>query len=133
MLCADEQITEADEPGPSGAGEGPRRSGKQKRQHPGSADQPPAGRQGAAGMLTRSSRGRHGAGSGADDVIPCDEDASSRPISSETESLYHEALMKLLASPDGYEAIGLPGPPHTIRHNTVAEWLAGMKVLHVCP
>ncbi len=117
-----------DEPGPSGAGDGPHSGGNNKERPPGSADEAPSGGQRGAGMQLRS--GRRTLGPGADMSTSCDQGGSR--VSADTESLYHEALMKLLASPDGYEAIGLPGPPHTIRHNTVAEWLAGMEVLHVC-
>ena len=125
FLCADEKMADPDEPGPSGAGGGPHHGGNNEHP-PGSAGQPPSGGQGRAGMQTRSSS-RSGVGPGAAVAAPSDQG-----VSADTESLYHETLMKLLANPDGYKAIGLPGPPHTIRHNTVAEWIAGMEVLHVC-
>lgn len=131
ILCADEEMADPDEPGPSGAGDGPHHGGNSEQHPPGSAGQPPSGEQGRAGMQTRSSR-RGGVGPGADVAASSDQGVSGSPISADIKILYHEALMKLLAHPDGYEAIGLPGPPHTIRHHTVAEWIAGMEILHIC-
>ena len=48
---------------------------------------------------------------------------SGQVFSDDIEDAYHAALVKLYTSPEGYEAIGLPGPPHTIRHATLGERL----------
>jgi hypothetical protein len=44
---------------------------------------------------------------------------------------HHMAFVNYLARPEGYEAIGLPGPPHTIEHSTVHDWLSSMRIVHV--
>ena len=126
-------MTETADPGSSRREDQTPRGSKQKRRMPEHEPKPPSSGQGSAGRQTRSSKRSTGPEAADAATLPCDEAASSSPVSPETESLYHEALLKVLASPDGYEAIGLPGPPHTVRHNTVAEWVAGMKILHVCP
>jgi len=69
------------------------------------------------------------AGSGRTSAGPTQQ-ASGQVFSSEIEDAYHASLVKLFSSPEGYESIGLPGPPHTIRHNTLGERLETMRILH---
>ena len=50
-------------------------------------------------------------------------------FSAEVEAAYSAEINKLMRTPAFYEALGFDRPPHTVRHNTLSERVASMRLI----
>ncbi|KAG5177379.1 hypothetical protein JKP88DRAFT_242085 [Tribonema minus] len=99
------------------------RDSKRPRHGPGGGAPPDAAGSGSSNSAqhTQAPEDQHSAS--------CSDSRIDALCTEEVELQHHRALVSILARPSGYEAIGLPGPPHTVEHSSVRDWLMSWEVV----